>query len=112
MTDTDLRTVLSLNLKQYRVLRNLTQAECAKKFGISIPFLSDIENGKKWVSHYTLSKMANILEIEAYELLKPKEILPDYPVNILEKFSSDINTAFEEILSKLRADYIKNITSK
>ena len=109
MTEKDLRALLSTNLKKHRDYRKFTQAEFAEKIDISIPFLSDIENGKKWVSPNTLIKMSNILNIEAYELLKPDNILPDNTVGIIEKFTDDINSMFGNVLNTLCNSYIDNL---
>ena len=106
MTEDDLRSILSINLKRYRNQRSFTQAEFARKIDISIPFLSDVENGKKWVSHNTLFKMAKVLDIDAYELLKPKQILPDNTIDILEKFLADFHSEFGKTLNNLYANYV------
>ena len=109
MTEKDLRAILSTNLKKYRNYRKLTQAEFAEKIDISIPFLSDIENGKKWISPNTLVKMADTLDIEAYELLKPEKVLPDNAVNIIEKYTDDISVMFNKSLYTLCSSYIENL---
>jgi transcriptional regulator with XRE-family HTH domain len=111
MTEKDLRAILSQNIRRFRGYRKLSQADFAEKVDISIPFLSDIENGKKWVSPSTLIKMANALSIEAYELLKPENIIPDGTANILEKYTADIYQIFGNILSDIKQNYIKQITS-
>jgi transcriptional regulator with XRE-family HTH domain len=112
MVEKDLRAILSKNLKRYRSYRKFTQAEFAEKIDISIPFLSDIENGKKWVSPHTLVKMADTLNIEAYELLKPEHTLPDNAVNILETYTADIYSTFGKFLNNLCNDYINNLVNK
>ena len=112
MTEYDLRTILSQNLKRFRSYRKLSQAEFAEKIDISIPFLSDIENAKKWVSPVTLVKMANALNIEAYELLKPETIIPDNAVYILEKYTADIYRVFEENVNDIKANYVQQLRSK
>ncbi|MDR2701608.1 MAG: helix-turn-helix transcriptional regulator [Spirochaetaceae bacterium] len=112
MNEKDLRAILSINLKRYRNFRKFTQAEFAEKINISIPFLSDIENGKKWVSPKTLVRMANVLDIEAYELLKPEKILPDNVGNIIEKYTDDIHFTFGKMLEKVCADYLKKLPKK
>ena len=109
MTEEDLRIALGINLKRYRNTRKFTQMEFAEKIDISIPFLSDIENGKKWVSPKTLVKMADTLGIEAYELLKPEKILPDNAGDILEKYTEDIYSTFGKVLGGLCSDYINNL---
>ena len=112
MTELDLRNILSRNIRKFRSTRKLTQAEFAEKINISIPFLSDIENGKKWISPATLAKMADALNVEAYELLKPETIIPDNAVNILEKYTADIYQAFGENLSNIQKNYIQQINRK
>jgi len=112
MTEKDLRVLLSHNIRKYRGYRKLSQADFAEKINISIPFLSDIENGKKWVSPTTLVKMAHALDIEAYELLKPETSIPDNTVNILEKYTADIYHVFGESLNNIQKNYIQQINLK
>jgi transcriptional regulator with XRE-family HTH domain len=112
MTERDLRTILSQNLKKFRSYRKLSQVEFAEKIDISVPFLSDIENAKKWVSPATLAKMANALNIEAYELLKPENIIPDNTVNMLEKYTADIYRVFEENVNDIKANYIQQLKGR
>ena len=109
MTETDLRAIFSQNIKRFRNYRKLSQADFAEKVDISIPFLSDIENGKKWVSPATLVKIAEALNIETYELLKPENIIPDNAVNILEKYTADIYKIFGDTLSTIQHKYLKQI---
>ena len=112
MTEKDLRAILSQNIRKLRGYRNFSQADFAEKIDISIPFLSDIENGKKWVSPTTLIKMADAFNIEAYELLKPETIIPDNVVNILEKYTADIYKIFGDALNNIQHNYIKQIKKK
>ena len=109
MTETDLRAIFSQNIKRFRNYRKLSQADFAEKVDISIPFLSDIENGKKWVSPATLVKIAEALNIETYELLKPENIIPDNAVNILEKYTADIYKIFGDTLSTIQHKYLKQM---
>ncbi|MDR1858924.1 MAG: helix-turn-helix transcriptional regulator [Treponema sp.] len=112
MTEKDLRALLSQNIRRFRRYRKLSQADFAEKIDISIPFLSDVENGKKWVSPFTLVKMADALDIEAYELLKPDTVIPDNTVNMLEKYTADIYQIFGETLNNIQSNYIKQIKNK
>ena len=113
MTERELLKVLSNNIKLYRVRYKWTQAELAEKINISINFLSDIETGKKWASPITLVKLADVFNIEAYELLKPADILPDSVNHIVEKYTEDIFTAItvvhDNYLSKLKKKKGRNV---
>jgi len=109
MTEKDLKAVLSKNIRRFRGYRKLSQADFAEKIEISIPFLSDIENGKKWVSPITLVKIADALNIEVYELIKPESIIPDNAVSILEKYTADIQQVFAETLNNIQNHYIEQL---
>jgi transcriptional regulator with XRE-family HTH domain len=100
-----------MNLRKFRGYRKLSQAELAEKLDISIPFLSDIENGKKWVSPRTLAKMADVFKIEAYELLRPEATLPDNPVNIIEQYTADVYATFGQTLDDLYQQYTAQLSN-
>ena len=103
MTERELLKVLSGNIKLNRSRYKWTQAELAEKIDISINFLSDIENAKKWPSPTTLVKLADIFNIDAYELLKPKDILPDNFNHVMENYTEDIYTAITGVRNTYRS---------
>ena len=82
----------------------MSQAGLAKKTGVSTNFINDLETGKKWTSLTTLSNLANSLDIEAYELLKPPNLFPDNFGSIVRKITDDIKTAVDQT----RLDYMRN----
>lgn len=58
-------------IKYYRKINNLTQEDLSEKSGISSDYISEIERGKKNPSIKRLYIIADVLNIEAYKLLKP-----------------------------------------
>ena len=82
MTGLELKKIVWANIRRYREYRKWTQAQLAEKMGISINFLSDIENEKKWFSPVNMAKFAMVLNIEPYELFKPPEV-PEPAVSAL-----------------------------
>ena len=112
MKEMDLRAILGGNIRRLRLVRRLSQMELAEKVDISIPFLSDIENGKKWVSPATLARLASSLEVHAYEFLKPETVIPDRASAILEKYTDDILSMVSESLEKLRDGYLQQLEGK
>jgi len=106
MKEQELRAILSANLKRYRNYRNFSQAELAEKLGISIPFLSDVENSRKWVSPATLVKFAEALGIEPHELLKPEENLSPPLTLVLSKWSEDIVQAVTQTVKNIQDYYV------
>jgi len=112
MTKQDLMTLLSQNIKKFRALRGMSQTEFAEKVDISVPFLSTIESGKKWVSPATMTKLADGLGIQVHELLKPETALPDAAADVLEKYTADIFGAIGETLDGMRESYIRQLDER
>jgi transcriptional regulator with XRE-family HTH domain len=105
MTEKELRDTVRANIKRFRDYRKWTQAELAEKLDISINFLSDIENGKKWISPATMVKFATVLNIEPYELFKPAEAMPPAMADILAKYNSEVVLAVSESLRHIHNYY-------
>ena len=107
MTETEIRSIFGSNLKRYRNYRRFSQAELAEKLDISIPFLSDVENGRKWFSPMTLVKFASVLEIEPYELFKPENASSPEITTALANWSNDIVEAVSQAVKDIQACYLK-----
>lgn len=73
MKNQNIRKVLGANVKYYRFLIGYTQEQLAEKCELSPRYISDIENYNGNISIDTLSKIANILKIESYLLIKQQE---------------------------------------
>ena len=61
------------NLKQYRIMRGLTQLDLATRTGISLRTLQDYEQGRKDINKaaaITVCKLAEELECNVWELLE------------------------------------------
>jgi len=100
MTASDLRQILSKNIKLLRSQRSLSQIELAEKADISIPFLSNIERSNKWPYPETLVKLAKALEVEVYVLFQEK--MPPQPANVrntLARFKKDISVSLHKTVS-------------
>jgi len=70
----DLRSILSENIRKNRTAMRISQARLAEHADISVSHMMDIEYCKTWVSEKTLSKIAQALNMEAYELLIPEGV--------------------------------------
>jgi len=106
MTEKQFRTVVRTNIRRYRNYRKWTQTEFAEKVDISVNFLSDIENGKKWISPASMVKFASVLNIEPYELFKPVET-PSQNISMLfAKYNDEVIQAVNNSL-KQSYDYFQ-----
>lgn len=98
MTEKDIKDLFGYNLKKIRKSRNLSQIEFANQLDMHFTFISDIENGKKWVSPETLAKISSFFNIEPYQFLLPKDYVPALDPTI-ESFAEELSEAFEKIRS-------------
>jgi len=69
----DLRGILSQNIKKARAKLHITQVKLAIYSDISVAHMVEIEQCKTWVSEKTLANIAHALNMEAYELLIPEK---------------------------------------
>jgi len=106
MTDKELQSIFSVNIKRHRYNRNLSQADLAEKLDISVNFLCNIENGNRWISPKTLVKFASVLNVEPYELFKPVEALPSEIPLILNKCLDEAIIAVTQTLNQIRSYYL------
>ena len=66
---TKLQLILARNLKARRGRLGYSQAKLAELVGLSVPFIAEIEIGRKSPSLATLDRLATALEVEAFELI-------------------------------------------
>ncbi|GMO18910.1 MAG: hypothetical protein Pg6A_05590 [Termitinemataceae bacterium] len=104
------RALLSLNIKRFRTRLGLSQIEFAFSLDISTTFLSDVENGKKWVSPKTLALMAKALKVEVYELFKPNDEANNDAKTVAARYIDDIEeTIIRAVEESIRPTVQKSI---
>jgi len=62
------KELLGLKVKEIRKLRKLTQEKLAELINVDSGYISKLEVGQNFPSIGTLEKIANVLEIELYDL--------------------------------------------
>jgi transcriptional regulator with XRE-family HTH domain len=112
MTEDEFRAVVRTNIKRYRVYRKWTQAEFAEKLDISVNFLSDVENGKRWISPSNMVKFASVLNIEPYELFKPANSPSPAVSAVFAKYNDDVEKAVSASLKQVYGYYQTLVGSK
>ena len=96
---------LGKNVKRLRSRKKLTQAVLAEKAGISIIFLSSIERGAKYPKAEILARIANVLEVEAFELFKGS-LVPFESKELITHLSKDISTKLNIALEDIFKQYL------
>ena len=67
----DLRDVFAFNLRRLRHAKGLSQEAIADAADINRTYVSKLETGATYVGLEIISKLADVLEVEATEFLKP-----------------------------------------
>ena len=105
MTENDLKSVFSDNIKKYRSGK-FTQESLAETIGVSAQNINDIEGKRRFPRTDTLVKIANALDVEVYQLFIPQGktpiIIDDTPEN--EKIRNQIT---HEIVEEIRLNLNK-----
>jgi len=112
MTEYELKAIVRTNIKRYREYRKWTQAQLAEKLDISINFLSDIENGKKWISPASMVKFASVLNIEPFELFKPADVPTPDVYTLFSRYNDEVVQAVSESLKQIYCYYQTLIKKK
>ena len=99
-----IRSILAKNLKEQRNKLGYTQEKFAEVSGLSIQTINDIEGGRKWVSDKTITKLAETLNMECYQLLVPEYTRKNksevnqtkHLLGLMKKVIKSVDTSIEE----------------
>lgn len=67
------KDILAINLKYYRYKLNLSQEKFAEMLNSTLPYINQLENGKRKPTLELLDKFANKLNISSAELITYNE---------------------------------------
>jgi transcriptional regulator with XRE-family HTH domain len=98
--------LLGRSIKRFRNRYKWSQEVLAEKIDISSNFLSNIENGKAWVSPKTVAKLASTFKVSPYELFMPENNLPAASANILSQYNQDVKELLHSALDEIRDRYV------
>lgn len=85
-------------LRQFRTKRNVSLRSCAEQVGISAPYLSDIELGRRHPSERILQEIARVLEVPVDDLRHFDDRLPVEELKRLVSENPDWLKVFKLIL--------------
>jgi transcriptional regulator with XRE-family HTH domain len=75
--ESELRKILSFNIKKQRKILGLTQEKLAEATGLSFQTINDIEGCRMWVSDKTIVKLAQVLYLDIYQLFIPITVIKE-----------------------------------
>jgi transcriptional regulator with XRE-family HTH domain len=107
--ETDIRAMLSRNLKRLRAKKNLSQLHLALEAGLTHNFINDIESGKKWLSPKTLAALAAALDSKPYEFFAPEVTLPKQDLAVLSGYLDNFACDIQRWVDDLKGRYLQGI---
>ena len=100
-----IKATLGKNIKFLRFRREYSQADLAEKADISVIFLSNIERGVKFPKPEVMSRIANALEIEVFELFKA-DLVPENNKETISRLSEDIHRNISMAVDEVFRQYL------
>ena len=102
MEEADVRRLFGYNLKRIRKLKGISQQQLAEMVEMAFTFISDVENGKKWVSPESIAKFTAALSAEPYQFFLPQGFVATSDRNV-EAFAQELSEAFATICARFLA---------
>jgi len=108
-----IRQILAQNIKKLRESLGLTQENLAEKTDLSVQTINTIEGCRMWISDKSITRLANALNVEIFQLFMPNQITisemnPEYKAILLkfwqktklnvDTLSSQIDKEFKDML--------------
>jgi transcriptional regulator with XRE-family HTH domain len=98
-----LREIFILNLKKFRKIQHLSQMDLAEKCDTAASYIGEIEIGRKFPSIEMIEKIAEALNIEAYQLFvnatnDDTNETPDYLAALPVRVRLDLIDRLEDIV--------------
>jgi transcriptional regulator with XRE-family HTH domain len=91
-----LRAILSANMRRRRKILKISQEKLAELTEVSTQTINDIECGRSWVSDRTISKLAEVLGVDVFQLFLPEDAYSDN--------QSTLTTALLQLRQDIKAD--------
>jgi transcriptional regulator with XRE-family HTH domain len=108
MTDAIIRNLFSKNLKRIRTSQGISQLSLANMTGLTLAFINDIENGKKWISPNTIARFCKALKMEAFHFFLSDEELEGLDKTALSTYMNDLSSIVESSVSEFKNEYLTN----
>ncbi|MDR3284822.1 MAG: helix-turn-helix transcriptional regulator [Treponema sp.] len=93
---TDIREVLTANLKENRRKQGLTQEQLAEKADVSAHYIAIIETCKAFPKPEMLERLAKALDIETHQLFA----LPPGTDEVFERLEKNVVATIERVVAK------------
>jgi len=105
---TNLREIFAYNLKKNRQNRGLSQAKLAESTNVSTHHIAMIEIARNYPAMELVERIANVLDIEIYELFINPLSPPEEMERLYQTIAKNIEQVVEEAIKKALTDNCQN----
>lgn len=108
MEKTEFKQEIGARIRDWRERLNLSREQFAMEANISVPFLCDIENGKKAPSLYVFRKIAAALNVSADQLIfgNSRRAVTVTISKMLDGLSADDLANIEKLLRVVKENFL------
>jgi transcriptional regulator with XRE-family HTH domain len=103
----DLKRIMAANIRKHRKYLSMSRYDLSAAADISLSYVNDLENGKKFPYEKTFVKLAIALQIEPYQLLIREESTGPVDLETIDSIRYDLESSFTEFLNEKFDDYKK-----
>ena len=97
---TNIRGVLSFNIKKRRQILGISQVNLAEKVGTSTQYLGQIEQNKKFPSPEMLERIAEALEVDSPQLFSMETYSQSAIQQFRENLKANLEKAVDDFIDK------------
>jgi len=100
----NIKQILAANLKENRRKRGLTQEKLAEMANMSLHYLATLELGNNFPSGEMLEKLAQALDIQAFQLFAPTATPEGALLHLEQSIVANIKEALKEAVKEIAAE--------
>lgn len=110
MDDSSMNREIGERIREARTARKISQQELAASADLSLPHISNIENGKQTMKVQTLVKIIEVLQVSADSILRPNvpavnELYQSELSQLVADCSQSEMEAIKQILIKVKQSF-------
>lgn len=105
MKSEEICRVLGKNIRLLRTQNGWSQETLAEKMELSSNFMSNIENGKAWISPATLSKFTEIFDVPPRELFTQELDVPPAIATLIYRYTEELKDTIIYAIDNTRSKY-------
>ena len=104
----DLKKIVADNIRKHRKYLKMSQYDLSAAADLSLSYVNDLENSKKFPSEKTFVKLAEALQIEPYQLMIQEDKAGPIAPDVIDSIRYDLENSLTEFLKEKLDDFKKD----